>query len=915
MSTVNSFGSRTALAVGGRTFQTYSLRTLEQAGFADVARLPYSMKILLENLLRHEDGRFVKAADVEALARWDLKSEAQKEISFAPARVLLQDFTGVPAVVDLAAMRDGIARLGGDPNRVNPLQPVELVIDHSVQVDYFGRQDAFQLNAELEFTRNKERYSFLRWGQNAFHNFRVVPPDTGIVHQVNLEYLARVIMSADTPEGTFAYPDTLVGTDSHTTMVNGLGVVGWGVGGIEAEAAMLGQPISMLIPQVLGFRLTGKMLEGATATDLVLTITERLRKHGVVGKFVEFYGPGLEHLTIADRATLGNMCPEYGATIAIFPIDEMTLDYLRLSGRDESRVQLVDAYAKAQGLFRRADEPDPAYSETIDLDLATVEPSLAGPKRPQDRVSLKQAKSGFQSALTSMMAASPRSTRSSAEAGGSAHVSATVSGGAVAVADVPAILTALDHGSVVIAAITSCTNTSNPSVMIGAGLVARKAVERGLKRQPWVKTSLAPGSKVVTEYLRKSGLQPYLDELGFNLVGYGCTTCIGNSGPLPDEVSTEVEARNLVVVSVLSGNRNFEGRIQQQVRANYLASPPLVVAYALAGRMTLDLTTEPIGIDKEGEPVYLRDLWPTEREIQETMLSAVTSEMFRQQYADVFTGDERWRNLKVPAGDRYAWEADSTYIRNPPFFEQLTMETAAVVDISGARVLALLGDSITTDHISPAGSIKKDSPAGKYLIARGVDPKDFNSYGARRGNHEVMMRGTFANVRLRNQLAPGTEGGWTTYLPVGDVMPIYDAAMTYKDANVPLLVIAGKEYGSGSSRDWAAKGTLLLGVKAVIAESFERIHRSNLVNMGVLPLQFQSGDSAAKLGLSGRETYDLVGIAQGLKPGGTITVRAMSEGKPTEFQAVARIDTPEELVAFRHGGILPYVLRQLVGKK
>jgi len=915
MSTVNSFASRTALAVGGRMFQTYSLPALERAGFADVARLPYSMKILLENLLRHEDGRFVKAADVETLARWDLKSAAQKEISFAPARVLLQDFTGVPAVVDLAAMRDGIVRLGGDPNRVNPLQPVELVIDHSVQVDYFGRPDAFQLNAELEFSRNKERYSFLRWGQNAFRNFRVVPPDTGIVHQVNLEYLARVVMSADTFDATFAYPDTLVGTDSHTTMVNGLGVVGWGVGGIEAEAAMLGQPISMLIPQVLGFRLTGEMLEGATATDLVLTITERLRKHGVVGKFVEFYGPGLEHLTIADRATLGNMCPEYGATIAIFPIDDMTLDYLRLTGRDESRVQLVDAYAKAQGLFRRADQPEPVYSETIDLDLATVEPSLAGPKRPQDRVSLKQAKSGFQSALTSMMA-SPRSTKSSAEAGGSAHVSATMSGGgAVAVAEVPAVATALDHGSVVIAAITSCTNTSNPSVMIGAGLVAKKAVERGLKRQPWVKTSLAPGSKVVTEYLRKSGLQPYLDELGFNLVGYGCTTCIGNSGPLPDDVSAEVDARNLVVVSVLSGNRNFEGRIQQQVRANYLASPPLVVAYALAGRMTLDLTSEPIGIDKEGEPVYLRDLWPTEHEIQETMLSAVTSEMFRQQYADVFTGDERWRNLKVPPGDRYAWETDSTYIRNPPFFEQLTMETAAVVDISGARVLALLGDSITTDHISPAGSIKKDSPAGKYLIAHGVDPKDFNSYGARRGNHEVMMRGTFANVRLRNQLAPGTEGGWTTYIPDGDVMTIYDAAMKYKAAHVPLIVIAGKEYGSGSSRDWAAKGTLLLGVKAVIAESFERIHRSNLVNMGVLPLQLQSGDSAAKLGLSGRETYELAGIAHSLRPGGTITVCAVGEGTPTEFQAVARIDTPEELVAFRHGGILPYVLRQLVGKK
>jgi aconitate hydratase A / 2-methylisocitrate dehydratase len=915
MPTVNSFGTRTALAVGGRTFQIYSLSTLEQAGFPEIARLPYSMKILLENLLRHEDGRFVKTADVEALARWDAKSGAQKEISFAPARVLLQDFTGVPAVVDLAAMRDGIVRLGGDPNRVNPLQPVELVIDHSVQVDYFGRQDAFQLNAELEFSRNRERYAFLRWGQDAFRNFRVVPPDTGIVHQVNLEYLARVIMSSDTPEGAMAYPDTLVGTDSHTTMVNGLGVVGWGVGGIEAEAAMLGQPISMLIPRVLGFRLTGEMLEGATATDLVLTITERLRKHGVVGKFVEFFGTGLEHLTIADRATLGNMCPEYGATIAIFPIDEMTLDYLRLTGRDDLRVQLVEAYAKAQGLFRVAGAPEPVYSETIELDLSTVEPSLAGPKRPQDRVSLKHAKSGFQASLASMMAATAQPAKKGAEAGGSAHVSATVgTGGAVAVAEVAEVATQLDHGSVVIAAITSCTNTSNPSVMIGAGLVAKKAIERGLKRQPWVKTSLAPGSKVVTEYLRKSGLEHYLDELGFNLVGYGCTTCIGNSGPLPDEVSAEVDARNLVVVSVLSGNRNFEGRIQQQVRANYLASPPLVVAYALAGRMTLDLTTEPIGIDKTGEPVYLRDLWPTEREIQETMLSAVTSDMFRQQYADVFTGDERWRNLKVPTGDRFAWERDSTYIRNPPFFEHITMETAPVVDITGARVLALLGDSITTDHISPAGSIKKDSPAGKYLIAHGVEAKDFNSYGARRGNHEVMMRGTFANVRLRNQLAPGTEGGWTTYMPAGEVMSIYDAAMKYKDAGVPLLVIAGKEYGSGSSRDWAAKGTLLLGVEAVVAESFERIHRSNLVNMGVLPLQFQSGATAASLGLTGRETYELVGIAQGLKPGGVITVRAIGDGAPIEFEAIARIDTPEELVAFRHGGILPYVLRQLVGK-
>ncbi len=911
MSTVNSFGTQTALAVGGRTYQIFSLPALQNNGFPEIARLPYSMKVLLENLLRHEDGRFVKASDVETLARWNLKGTAQKEISFAPARVLLQDFTGVPAVVDLAAMRDGIVRLGGDPNKVNPLQPVELVIDHSVQVDYFGQPNAFQLNAELEFSRNRERYAFLRWGQNAFRNFRVVPPDTGIVHQVNLEYLARVVASADTPDGTFAYPDTLVGTDSHTTMVNGLGVVGWGVGGIEAEAAMLGQPISMLIPKVVGFRLVGAMPEGATATDLVLTITERLRKHGVVGKFVEFFGPGLENLTIADRATLGNMCPEYGATIAIFPIDDMTLDYLRLTGRDADRVQLVEAYARAQGLFRRAGDPDPVYSETIELELGTVEPSLAGPRRPQDRVSVKHVKSSFNAALPSMMTAT---SKKGAEAGGSAHVSAT-SGGGVAVAE-PAAATALDHGSIVIAAITSCTNTSNPSVMIGAGLLAKKAVERGLQRRPWVKTSLAPGSKVVTEYLAKAGLQTYLDRLGFNLVGYGCTTCIGNSGPLPDEVAAEVDARNLVVASVLSGNRNFEGRIQQQVRANYLASPPLVVAYALAGRITIDLTTEPLGADPNGAPVFLRDIWPTEREIQETMLRAVTSEMFRRQYADVFNGDERWKKLEVPGGDRFAWDPKSTYIRNPPFFENITMETAPVRDIVGARVLALLGDSITTDHISPAGSIKKDSPAGKYLIEHGVDPKDFNSYGARRGNHEVMMRGTFANVRLRNQLAPGTEGGWTTYQPGGEVMTIYDASVKYREAGVPLLVIAGKEYGSGSSRDWAAKGTLLLGVKAVIAESFERIHRSNLVNMGVLPLQFDGGVSAQTLGLTGRERYELTGIERSLRPGATISVRAIAEdGSAIGFSAIARIDTPEELVAFRHGGILPYVLRQLVERR
>jgi aconitate hydratase len=905
MSSANTFGTRTTVQAGAPPFQIYSLKALEAAGFPEIARLPYSLKILLENLLRHEDERFVKKADIEALARWDVKSTAQKEISFVPARVLLQDFTGVPAVVDLAAMRDGIARLGGDPNRVNPLQPVELVIDHSVQVDYFGQANAFELNAELEFSRNKERYAFLRWGQNAFRNFRVVPPDTGIVHQVNLEYLARVVVSNDTGGAVVAYPDTLVGTDSHTTMVNGLGVVGWGVGGIEAEAAMLGQPISMLVPPVLGFRLTGAMLEGATATDLVLTITERLRKHGVVGKFVEFFGPGLEHLTIADRATLGNMCPEYGATIAIFPIDGMTLEYLRLTGRDESRVQLVEAYARTQGLFREPDAPDSVYTETIELDLGTIEPSLAGPTRPQDRVSLKQAKRSFETALGSLMVSAKKSSAVAAAAGEM---------GGVAVAPAPAA-TDLDHGSVVIAAITSCTNTSNPSVMIAAGLLAKKAVERGLTQRPWVKTSLAPGSKVVTEYLRVAGLTPYLEQLGFNLVGYGCTTCIGNSGPLPDDVSAEVDARNLVVASVLSGNRNFEGRIQQQVRANYLASPPLVVAYALAGRMTLDLTTEPLGVGRNGEPVYLREIWPAEREIQETMLTAVRADMFREQYADVFSGDERWQSLKTPTGDRFAWEPDSTYIRNPPFFEGLTLQPSPLEDIVGGRVLALLGDSITTDHISPAGAIKKDSPAGKYLVEHGVKPQDFNSYGARRGNHEVMMRGTFANVRLRNQLAPGTEGGWTTYQPDGGVMTIYDAAMTYKGAGVPLLVVAGKEYGSGSSRDWAAKGTLLLGVKAVIAESFERIHRSNLVNMGVLPLQFQPGATAASVGLTGRERFDVTGVAGGLRPGSLVTVCAVGENqKPIEFQAVARIDTPEELVAFRHGGILPYVVRQLVGK-
>jgi aconitate hydratase A / 2-methylisocitrate dehydratase len=897
---LNSFQTRTSLAVGSDTFTLYSLPALERA-FPKVARLPYSLKILLENLLRREDGGFVKADDIRALASWDPRAGAQKEISFMPARVLLQDFTGVPCVVDLAAMRDGIVALGGRPEQVNPLQAVELVIDHSVQVDHFGTSAALQLNADLEYQRNRERYVFLRWGQTAFRNFRVVPPETGIVHQVNIEYLARVVYRETRNGDTVAYPDTVFGTDSHTTMVNGLGVVGWGVGGIEAEAAMLGQPSSMLIPPVLGCRLSGRLPSGATATDLVLTITEALRKKGVVGKFVEFYGPGLAHLTIADRVTLGNMCPEYGATVAIFPIDAMTLDYLRLTGRDAAQIQLVEAYARAQGLFRTDATPDAVYSETMELDLATVGPSLAGPRRPQDRVALGKAKGSFAAALPDLK----KGVKTAASGGGAAVATQTM----------------LEHGSVVIAAITSCTNTSNPSVMIGAGLLAKKAVAKGLTRKPWVKTSLAPGSKVVTDYLAKAGLQDSLDALGFNLVGYGCTTCIGNSGPLPDDIAADVREHGLVVCSVLSGNRNFEGRIQQDVRANYLASPPLVVAYALAGTMNLDLTTEPLGTGSNGHPVYLKDLWPTEEEIQAAMLGAVTADAFKQQYAKVFEGALRWQQLPVPTGDRFQWEGDSTYIRRPPFLENLAAEPSSRRDITGARALAVLGDSITTDHISPAGSIKADSPAGKYLIAHGVQPRDFNSYGARRGNHEVMMRGTFANVRLRNALAPGTEGGVTTYLGPdatahGSVMSIYDAAMLYQGALVPLIVLAGKEYGSGSSRDWAAKGTMLLGVKAVIAESFERIHRSNLVNMGVLPLEFKTGQSPSALGLTGRETFELAGSGAALAPRGDVAVRAVAEdGTTRTFIATVRIDTPEELTAFSHGGILPYVLRQLAKRK
>ena len=892
MSTRNSFQTKASLTSGGQSYDYFSLPALAKS-FPSVERLPFSLKILLENLLRREDEAFVKADDIRALAGWNpAATNPDKEISFMPARVILQDFTGVPCVVDLAAMRDGITALGGDPTRVNPLQPVELVIDHSVQVDHFASPNALTLNGELEYQRNRERYVFLRWGQGAFQNFRVVPPETGIVHQVNIEYLARVVCN----DGGVLYPDTCFGTDSHTTMVNGLGVVGWGVGGIEAEAAMLGQPSSMLIPPVVGCRLTGKLPEGATATDLVLTITEALRKHKVVGKFVEFYGPGLGHLTIADRVTLGNMCPEYGATVAIFPVDSLTLDYLRLTGRSADQVALVEAYAKAQGLFRTEATPDATYSEGLEIDLATIVPSLAGPRRPQDRVALSAAKSSFAGSLDELK----KGVKVQAAAGGTAVATATQ----------------LEHGSVVIAAITSCTNTSNPGVMIGAGLVAKKAAEKGLTRKPWVKTSLAPGSKVVTEYLRASGLQPYLDQAGFNVVGYGCTTCIGNSGPLPDEISAEIRERGLVVASVLSGNRNFEGRIQQDVRANYLASPPLVVAYAIAGSMNIDLTTEPLGTGTDGKPVYLKDVWPTDKEIADAMASSVTSQAFTSQYAKVFEGDQRWRALPVPTGDRFNWEADSTYVRRPPFLENLSMEPKPRTDLAGARVLAVLGDSITTDHISPAGNIKADSPAGKYLIEHGVAPKDFNSYGARRGNHEVMMRGTFANTRIKNQLVPGVEGGVTAYLPGGEVMSIYDAAMKYQAAGVPLMVLAGKEYGSGSSRDWAAKGTMLLGVKAVIAESYERIHRSNLVNMGVLPLQFKDGESAAAHGLTGREVFALTGAGATLKPRAMVTVTATAEdGSTKTFEAMCRIDTPEELTAYSHGGILPYVLRQLVGKK
>jgi aconitate hydratase A / 2-methylisocitrate dehydratase len=925
MSMNDSFGSRATLRVGrvgGREVRLVRLDALESRGF-DVARLPYALRILLENLLRREDGLGVTADDIASLASWDPKGVPSREIAFMPARVLLQDFTGVPAVVDLAAMRDAMVAMGGDPKRINPLQPVELVIDHSVQVDEYGSAAAFLINAEKEFERNRERYAFLRWGQTAFSNFRVVPPDTGIVHQVNLEYLARVVMEGDVGGERYAYPDTLVGTDSHTTMINGLGVLGWGVGGIEAEAAMLGQPVSMLIPQVVGFRLAGELPEGATATDLVLTVTEMLRKKGVVGRFVEFFGPGIAALPLADRATIGNMAPEYGATCGIFPVDQVALDYLAFSGRPAEQVALVEAYMKEQGLFHSAASPEPVYTDTLELDLGTVEPSLAGPRRPQDRVRLSDVKPSFLKELEAMTAGG-RTGKARPMAYGLQSAGGTAAGLAVAEPEVtveadPAAAE-LQHGSVVIAAITSCTNTSNPSVMIAAGLLAKKAVEKGLATKPWVKTSLAPGSKVVTEYYREAGLTPYLDQLGFNLVGYGCTTCIGNSGPLPLAISKAIEERDLVAVAVLSGNRNFEGRINSDVRANYLASPPLVVAYALAGRIDIDWQSEPVGTGKDGKPVFLRDLWPSRREVAETILKSLHSEMFRAQYRDVFAGDERWNSLDVPQGDTYHWEPESTYVRQPPYFVDMPAQPAAVADVRGARVLAVFGDSITTDHISPAGSIKVASPAGKYLIDHGVAPKDFNSYGARRGNHEVMMRGTFANIRIRNRMVPEIEGGFTVHLPDGEPLSIYDAAMKYKAEGVPTVVLAGKEYGTGSSRDWAAKGPLLQGVRAVIAESFERIHRSNLVGMGIAPLEFVGSDTVMSLGLTGQEVIDVIGLAAGIESnfanlsnGREVTVRATADGgKVTEFKARLRLDTPQEVQYYRHGGILHYVLRQLL---
>src|SRR5215472_14322321 len=885
---VDSFGTRKALTVGNQNYDVFRLDTLEKAGFKNVSKLPVSLKVLLENLLRLEDNHHVSKVDIETLANRDLKVKLEREIAFMPARVLTQDLTGVPAIVDLAVMREAMKRLGGDPKKINPLAPCDLVIDHSVQVDQFGSSLAFEANSKIEFERNVERYAFLRWGQKAFSNFTVVPPDTGICHQVNLEYLGQVVFRAKQNGSTIAYPDTVVGMDSHTPMINGLGV-----GGIEAEAALLGQPIILLIPDVIGFKLHGRLPEGATSTDLVLTVTQMLRKKGVVEKFVEFYGSGLSALSVADRATIGNMSPEYGATIGFFPVDDETLRYLRLTGRDPELIMLVEAYAKEQGMFRTDASPDPVFTDTLELNLATVEPSLAGPRRPQDRVPLTKAKSAFQEALPTLMkSGTPEKT-----------VSVQLNGDRAT----------LGHGAVVISAITSCTNTSNPSVLIGAGLLAKKAGEKGLKAKPWVKTSLAPGSKVVTEYLKESGLLPHLEKLGFYLVGYGCTTCIGNTGPLPEPIAAGIQEGDLVACAVLSGNRNFEGRIHPQVRANYLASPPLVVAYALAGRMDMDITREPLGNDQKGNPVYLKDIWPTPEEVRNEIGKSVRSEMFKKEYGEVFEGDERWKKMPTPEGELFAWDPKSTYVREAPYFEGMTKTPTQPKDITGARVLAVLGDSITTDHISPAGAIEKNGPAARYLIEQGVQPKDFNQYGARRGNHEVMMRGTFANVRLKNFLAPGTEGGVTVHLPDKKPMSIYDAAMQYQKEGVPLIVIAGKEYGTGSSRDWAAKGPRLLGIKAAIAESFERIHRSNLIGMGILPLQFKAGENLKSLGLTGFEKFDVAGISAGLKLRQELTVKATADdGKVTEFKVICRIDTPAELDYYRHGGILEYVLRQLL---
>ena len=924
---MNTFHSRATLRSGGRSYTYFRLPALASQGF-DLARLPFSLRILLENLLRREDGVNVTADEIAFLARWDAKAEPSREIAYMPARVLMQDFTGVPAVVDLAAMRDAMKRLGGNPERINPLQPAELVIDHSVQVDEFGSPQAYDANALLEFQRNRERYAFLKWGQTAFRNFSAVPPGMGICHQVNLEYLARVVFTAEQGGETLAYPDTLVGTDSHTTMINGLGVLGWGVGGIEAEAAMLGQPVSMLIPQVVGYKLTGRLREGATATDLVLTVTEALRRLGVVGKFVEFYGPGIAELPLADRATISNMAPEYGATCGIFPVDEETLRYLRLTGRSEEQIALVEAYYKEQGLFHTASSPEAEYTQTLALDLATVEPSVAGPKRPQDRVLLGDVGASFRKQLPALLSpkAKPLGERSAETWSPATAVadhaldaqhatSATVEQRFGVDPD-----RYLDHGSVVIAAITSCTNTSNPSVMIAAGLLAKKAAEKGLTVPPWVKTSLAPGSRVVTDYYQRAGLLPYLEKLRFNVVGYGCTTCIGNSGPLPTDVSESINEHGLVAVSVLSGNRNFEGRVNVDVRANYLMSPPLVIAYAIAGRIDHDFETQPLGEDRGGAPVYLRDIWPTQQEVAEAIERGVSREGFTREYATVADGDANWQGLRFPTGDTYGWEPDSTYIRQAPYFDGITLTPPPVEDIRQARVLAVLGDSVTTDHISPAGNIKANSPAGKYLTEHGVPQSEFNSYGSRRGNHEVMVRGTFANVRLRNRLAPGTEGGFTRLLPEGTETTIYDASVAYAERGTPLVILAGKEYGSGSSRDWAAKGPRLLGVRVVLAESFERIHRSNLVGMGILPLQFAAGESVDSLGLTGEETYSFPGLKaildSGFASGRTLNVEVTAkDGSKRSIATHVRIDTPQEIAYFQHGGILQYVLRSLAASK